>query len=126
MDKKIIREQILEEFLKIVVRLSDEQYQERVWVRAEGPECNDIDDTVNDFFDDGEPLFEKYQEYGIGEHQYEVLMKLHKKLRFFTDTYGVYYPNKSTITLVRMPQWAEVRKTAQEVLKAFNFPKKLL
>lgn len=124
MNSKINRNQILEEFLKNIVRLSDENYQERVWVKVEGPECNDIDDAVLDFFDDGDPILEKYRDFGITDNQYEVLMTLHRKLREFTDTYGVYYPNKSTAKLIKMPQWEEIRGLAKNVLRAFNFNKK--
>ena len=54
----INREQILDEFLKNVACLSDKTYQEQVWVAAEGPECADIEGTVCDFFDDGNPILE--------------------------------------------------------------------
>ncbi len=124
MTKEIIRQQILEEFLKNIVRLSDEKYQERVWVRAEGPECNDIDDAVVDFFDDGNPILEKYKGYGISESQYSLLMTLHQKLRKFTDTFGVYSPEKSTAKLIQFPQWQEIRDVSKKVLKAFNFNKR--
>ena len=124
MSSGINREQILEEFLKNIVRLSDEQYQERVWVKAEGPECNDIDDAVCDFFDDGDPILEKYKDFGITDVQYETLMKLHRKLKKFTFTYGVYYPYKSTGKLIKMPEWQEIRELSKEVLQTFNFHKK--
>ena len=117
----INRKQILEEFLKNVAHISDRNYQERVWIRVEGPECNDIDDAVGDFFDDGEFIFETYKEFCITEIQYEKLMILKEKLRFFTDTYGVYYPYKSTPKLIQMPEWEEIRGLAKNMLEAFNF-----
>jgi hypothetical protein len=119
MTNRIIRQQILEEFLKNIVRLSDEKYQERVWVRAEGPECNDIDDAVCDFFDDGNPILEKYKEYGITECQYKLLMELYSKLRFFTDTFGVYSSVKSTEQLIKLPKWQEIRDISKKVIKSF-------
>lgn len=123
MTNKIIRQQILEEFLKNIERLSDEIYQERVWVRTEGPECNDIDDAICDFFDDGDPILEKYKEYGISENQHQLLMILHKKLRKFADTFGIYSPEKSTEKLIQLPQWQEIREISKNVLNAFNFNK---
>lgn len=123
MNEDINRLQILEEFLKNIFRLSDEAYQQRVWVQAAGPECNDIDDSVCDFFDDGDPILENYKEFGITEIQFEILMNLHQKLRIFTDSYGVYYPDKSTEKLIKMPEWREIRNLAKEVLNAFNFHK---
>ena len=116
-----IRKQILEEFLKNIGRLADEKYQERVWVRAEGPECNDIDDAICDFFDDGDPILEKYKDYEITISQLENIIKLYAKLRFFTDTYGVYWEYKSTAKLIKMPEWEEIRILARNVLQAFNF-----
>jgi hypothetical protein len=79
--------QILEAFLGNLACLADKSYQERVWVRAEGPECDDIDDTVCDFFDD-DFVIKKYKDYSITEDQIKSLIKLHENLRVFTDTYG--------------------------------------
>ena len=122
MTKEKIRRQVLEEFLKNIARLSDEKYQERVWVRADGPECNDIDDAVCDFFDDGDPILEKYKDFGITPSQYELLTTLHEKLRKFTDTFGVYSPYKSTKDLIQRPQWQEIREISQKILIAFKEP----
>jgi len=119
------RKQILEEFLNNVIRFSNKKYQERIWVKAEGPECNNIDDAVGDFFDDGDPILEKYKDFGITDSQLEILMKLRKKLREFEATYDVYYSNKSTNRLIKMPQWEKIRDLANEVLKAFNYQKTL-
>jgi hypothetical protein len=114
------KKQFLDSFIQNIACLSDERYQQRVWVRAEGPECDDIDDAVCDFFDDGNPILEKYQEYGINENQYKILMKLHSKLRTFTDTFGVYSPFKSTEQLISLPQWQEIRNTSKRVIEIFN------
>lgn len=117
------RERLLNNFLENIAGISDKQYQERVWVRAEGPECDDIDDSVGYFFDDGDPILEKYKEYGINDNQYEILMKLSKKLWDFSRAYGVHYPYKSTEKLISMPEWQEIRELAKEVLQAFNYQK---
>jgi len=113
------RRQILDSFIENIAGMSDKKYQERVWVRAEGPECDDIDDTICDFFDE-DYVLEKYQDFGITEKQYELLMKLHGKLRKFTDTYGVYSSEKSTEKLIVLPQWQEIRDLSKKVLKAFK------
>jgi hypothetical protein len=120
MTNKIVRQQILAEFLKNIVRLSDEKYQERVWIRAEGSECNDIDDAICDFFDDGNPILEKYKEYGITEGQYKLLMGLYSKLRKFADSFGVYSSVKSTEQLIKLPQWKEIREASKNALEVFN------
>ena len=59
------RKYFLKEFLKILSHISDEEYQKRRWIRAEGPECDNFDETVCHFFDDGEPILKEYKAYGI-------------------------------------------------------------
>ena len=111
--------QILESFIENITCIADEKYQERVWVRAEGHECDDIDDTVCDFFDE-DYILKKYKDFGITKSQYELLMKLYKKLRVFTDTFDIYSSEKSTEKLIHIPQWQEIREIAKGVLEAFN------
>lgn len=123
MENDINRKQILDSFLENIACLSDEKYQERVWVRAEGPECDDIDDTICDFFDDGDPIMQKYKDYGISDTQFQSLIKLHKKLKIFKDTYDVYSQFKSTETLLKLPQWKEIRTLAKKVLHSFSSKK---
>lgn len=63
--------------------IQDLDYQERIWLRGEGPECNDFGDTMDDFFDfyNGIGDFEnKYAEYGINIEQYLLLTELCKIL----------------------------------------------
>ena len=116
------RKQTLDSFIENIACMSDREYQERVWVRSEGPEYDDIDDTICDFFDE-DYILEKYNEFGITEIQYKLLMKLHVKLRKFTDTYGIYSSEKSTEKLIELPQWEEIRTISKKVLQAFNFKK---
>lgn len=123
MDNITAKQQRLYSFIENIACISDEKYQERVWVRAEGPECDDIDDTVCDFFDDGNPILAEYKDFEITESQYKLLMSLHAKLRKFTDTFGVYSPEKSTEKLIKLPQWQEIREISKKVIKAFNFKK---
>lgn len=78
--------------LAYVRKIASRSYQEGVWVHAEGSECDDIDDTICAFFDENYVL-EKHQNFGITEKQYELLMKLHGKLREFTQRSGNYYEN---------------------------------
>ncbi|QVL57524.1 MAG: hypothetical protein KFB93_00150 [Simkaniaceae bacterium] len=118
-----VKQKILQSFIENIACISDKKYQERVWVNALGPECDDIDDTVCDFFDDGDPILEKYKEFGITENQYDLLMILQKKLRIFTNSTGLYSPEKSTKALIKEPEWKEIMKTAKEVLEAFNYKK---
>ncbi len=118
------RRQILDSFLENIAGISDQKYQERVWVRIEGPECDDIDDTILDFFDDGNPILDNFRDFEITDTQHRILMELHKKLDIFTKTYGVFYPYKSTEQLINTPEWLEIRELAKTVLQAFNYQKK--
>lgn len=120
MTHKIKRKSDLDEFLKNIAIIADEKYQERVWVKAEGPECNDIDDAICDFFDNHYVL-KRYKDFGITEDQHQLLTKLYAKLRTFTDTFGVYSPEKSTEKLIQLPQWKEIREMSKIVLKSFDF-----
>ena len=56
------KKEILDSLLANIACVSDQNYQERVWVRAEVPECDDIDDTICDFFDESYVL-EKYKDF---------------------------------------------------------------
>jgi hypothetical protein len=114
------RKQILEEFLKNIACMANKEYQERVWVRAEGPECQDIDDSIGDFFDE-DFVIKEYKDFKITNDQIESLLQLHKKLRIFTDTYGVHYPYKSTQKLISMPEWEEIRCLAKNILEVFKY-----
>ena len=114
------KKQILNSFIENIACIADEKYQERVWVRAEGPECDDIDDTLCDFFDEGYVL-EKYKDFGITNDQYQLLITLHEKLRKFADTFEIYSSGKSTEKLIHLPQWQEIREASKKVLEAFKF-----
>jgi hypothetical protein len=49
----------LNEYIRIISHIQDRDYQKRVWIRGEGPECQAFDDAVCDFFDIGEALLRK-------------------------------------------------------------------
>ncbi len=86
--------------------------------RAEGPEFDDIDDTLCDFFDDGDPILEEYKNFGITEIQYKSLMQLREKLDNFIDEHGMYDLAEK---LINLPEWEEIRETSKNVLKLFNY-----
>jgi hypothetical protein len=55
------REQILISVLENIEGIFDKEYQRRVWIRGEGPECDDFDETVCNFFQDGNGIIENYK-----------------------------------------------------------------
>src|SRR5690348_14572153 len=80
----INRKQVVEEFLKNIYRISNKEYQRRVWISGAGPECHDFDEAVNDFFGDGDSILDNYKDYGLSDHQYRILKKFSDNFRSFS------------------------------------------
>ena len=119
-DKNEVRKTILEGFLITVCIISDKSFQERIWIRGEGPEVDDFTETVCDFFDLGECIFDRYEEYNLTEQQQEILEAFRKKFETFVDWDDrPYLPQE----FIDTPEWEEIMHMAKEVLKAFNFQK---
>ena len=66
------KKQILLGFIKIFTRISDKEYQQRVWIDGKGPECDDFDDTVCDFFGVGDSIIEKSVRIQISKRHFFV------------------------------------------------------
>ncbi len=115
---EINRKQVVEEFLNNLYRISDKEYQRRIWIEGTGPECHDFDEAVNDFFGDGEPILENYQDYGLSQNQYRLLKKFHDDFRIFADN------NDFPENFIDTPEWERIMDLAKGVLKAFNYQKK--
>lgn len=112
-DKKYI----LKEYLRNISHLADPEYQKRVWVQAEGAEIDDFDETCCHFFDDGDPILKKYQEYSIDENQFRLLLKLRNAFETFVNADRPYLPEE----FIDSQEWDEIREMAKEVLKVFNY-----
>ena len=111
------RKQILNSVLETIEGISDKEYQKRVWIRGEGSEVDDFDETCCNFFGDGDPLLENYKKFGLTNVQYRLLKKFRDKFRTFSDKY--YWPHK----FIETPEWAKIMELAKDVLKAFNYKK---
>ena len=70
------RKYILREFLRGVHHLTDKEYQKRVWIRGEGPECDDLSETACYFFDEVDLILKQPESFRITENQYKELKKL--------------------------------------------------
>jgi hypothetical protein len=112
------RKYILNQHLRTIYGISSKEYQKRVWIRGEGPECDDFDETCCHFFDDGDPILEHYQDFGISEGQYQILKNFRDKFRMFSDNNN--WPQK----FIDTPEWNEITEMAKEVLKSFNYEEK--
>ncbi|HSX03338.1 MAG TPA: hypothetical protein VLG76_01270 [Rhabdochlamydiaceae bacterium] len=112
------KKQILEGLLKIIARIADKEYQKRVWIRGEGPECDDFDETVNSLLDPADAVLEDYKNFNISKHQYELFKKFQDNFKIFAPEHD--YPQE----FIDDPEWDRIVEMAGEVLKAFNFQKK--
>lgn len=121
LSKKIVQERILRNFLDNLSYFADKDYQERVWVRAEGPECDDLDNRVNDFFDLGESIFGKQGDYGLTQKQHKVLCAFRDDLDHFLDNPLSDYNAK---LFIDSPEWTNIIEKAKFVLKTFEFKEK--
>lgn len=111
------RKKILESHLETIQGLSSREYQQRVWVRGEGPECDDYTETICHFFDDGDPIINDYKSYNITENQLSSLLKLRQMLNEFNSKIRFRLgPN-----FLDSQEWRNIIVQAKEVLAAFNY-----
>lgn len=115
---EIDRKKVVEFLLQTLYSISDKEYQKRIWIEGAGPEWDNFDEAVNDFFDDGDPVLENYQAYGLSDVQYQLLKKFRDEFKVFKR--GNYFPEE----FVDSPEWGEIMNLAKDVLKAFNYQKK--
>jgi hypothetical protein len=83
--EEIDKKEFLKMFLSDLFRIANKEYQKRVWIEGRGPECDDFDETVNCFFDDGEIVMNHYIEFGITEVQYLLLKTFWDEFRSFSN-----------------------------------------
>lgn len=114
---EINKRQILISFLETIQCISDKEYQKRVWIQGEGPEIDDFDETCCNFFGDGDPLLEKYKEFGITESQHRILKQFRDEFRIFSKKH--YWPSE----FIDTPEWEKVIETARNALRAFDYKK---
>jgi hypothetical protein len=112
---EIDRKQILSGLLETIQCISDKDYQRRVWIRGEGPECDDFDETVCHFSLEGDGVLEKYKDFNITETQYQELRKFRNEFKNF------YHTNDLPQEFIDTPEWENITKMAKEVLKVFHY-----
>ncbi len=112
------KKQILLGFIKIFTRIYDKEYQQRVWIDGRGPECDDFDDTVCDFFGVGDSIIENYKDFGITDQQKHLLMRFRDEFKTFSDEHD--WPQD----FIDTPKWTKITEMAKEVLGAFHWEKK--
>ncbi len=101
--------------LDTIKTIQDADFQERIWLRGEGPEVSDFGETINSYFDlyDGMvDLKKSYREYGLTFRQYWLIKRFSKKLRHYSDMTPM-SPNDREI--VADPRWHKIRESAKHV-----------
>lgn len=114
----ISRKQIMETFVRIMKHISDKDYQKRIWIRGEGPEVDDFDETVCHFFQEGDGIIEKYKDFELTEHQYQSLKKFRDHFKAFSEE------NDLPEEFIDTAEWNGIMNMAKDVLKTFNYEKK--
>jgi hypothetical protein len=110
---------ILNNHLETISGIADREYQERVWIRGEGPECDDYTESICHFFDDGDPIIENYQDYEITNNQLSELIKFRTALDKFSSEVKYHLGPD----FLHTPEWTKVTLMAKEVLQAFGYQK---
>lgn len=111
----IKKKELQKNLLDDIFRISNKEYQKRIWIDELGPECYSFDDTVCDFFDDCGLVLENHIEYGLGDHQYEVLKKFYDEFDIFVED------NHWPPLFIDTPEWALIMEKAKEVFRAFDY-----
>ena len=109
------RDYILKDFLRLISDISDKEFQMRVWIKGIGPECIDFDETCERFFIGGIDVIKNYKDYGITEHQHEILEEFKILFRKFSND------NDFPELFINSPEWQHVVDEAKKVLEAFNY-----
>lgn len=110
------RRNVTESLILTIANAADREYQNRVWIRGEGPECGDFSEFINIFFDTGEPVLENHKGYGLSDDQYRLLAGFAKELDAFLDFTRGKWPQE----FLRTPEWKKVMSMAKEVLQSFG------
>jgi len=106
---------ILSALLRTIKIISDQCYQHRIWIRGEGPEVSDFDETCCFFFDEADCVIHNYQDFGLSQNQYQILKSFYDEFDIFADN------NYSEFEFIDTPEWARIRSLAKAVLEAFDY-----
>ena len=111
----------LDKAVNVVLRDTPEAHIS-LWIRGEGPEVDDFDETVEHFFDDIELILDQnpkdYKKFELTHKQLHILKVFRDAFKKFSE--DNYWPPE----FIEMPEWERIIKMAKEVLGAFNYQKK--
>ena len=104
-----------------VYRISNLEYQERIWIKHETPDIVDsFEDTTMYFSEDAEIVIENYEErqtIRMSLKQYTMLKKLYKMVDDYESNDDNPYcaDGSNDQIVVYHPEWAKVREYAKKV-----------
>lgn len=107
----------LETLLEEIISIADKDYQRRVWIRGEGPECDDFDEAVCRYSNAADIVFEEYKKCGISKIQLDLLKKFHEEFKKF------WKQNDLPQLFIDTLEWTKITIMAKEVLHAFGYHK---
>ena len=109
------RNYIFKEFLRNISHISDKEYQRRVWIRGEGPECDDFNETVCHYSSSADAIFEERTKYWVSDVQLDLLEKFHEAFKKF------WQENDLPQLFIDTSEWTKITLMAKEVLRAFSY-----
>jgi hypothetical protein len=109
------KKDILDSVLRKISHIGDKDYQRRVWINGEGPECDDFIETVCVFFHVVEIVLERPKEFGLHDDCLHTLEKFFELFEKFSDENDL--PQLFIDTL----EWTKITIMANEVLAAFGY-----
>ena len=114
------KKQIIRSFLETIAGISNQKYQEQVWVLGEEPECDDFTETICRLIKEADVVLENYNDFGINNKQYELLIEFRNQLDKFVKR-----PITGSLTQEFIDadthEWEKITEMAKEILKAFNY-----
>lgn len=111
------RDMILRGLLSDIANISNKEYQKRIWICAEGPECDDFTELVCRFFFKADTFLEESSEYKLPVYKVNILKKFIHEFDKFSEE------NDLPQLFIDTPEWTKITMMAKEVLKAFDYQK---
>lgn len=106
------KQEWLQGIYKIVTEISDRTFQERIWIKGEGPQVSSWTEVICRLFDDYD--FDSFlDEYAT---QIGISSTLHKHLYQLRDKLNTYQQKETDAEIVVDPEWQQISQFAQDIL----------
>lgn len=106
----------LNAIVAVLEELASQEFQERVWLRGEGPEVSSYEEAVNRFFDDyatNELIDVEWRQAGLTDDERKILATFRDTLDEFNELVPV-LPHPREV--LGNSKWPRVRRAAQDAL----------